>query len=217
MGGHELAKANSNSLTKNTGFISKTRRYDNVILKGEDFTVSSCKSKVSRNPLYRWQIGTGAINKFEFSGPSSNFMATIGQDGHLRIFNWKRMELIGSMKSYFGGLLCLAWSPDLRYIATGGEDDMLSLYSVAESNGTKKTKNQKLFNYSDRVVCRGQGHKSWISDVAFDPFATFTSPSSAENYIESTTGYCTQTNEVVVATSTESMFIDSNGKNYISI
>lgn len=51
----------------------------------------------------------------------------------MRVFNWRTMDLIGFFKSYFGGLLCLAWSPDLRYIATGGEDDMLSLYSLTES------------------------------------------------------------------------------------
>lgn len=59
------------------------------------------------------------------------------------------MELLAYMKSYFGGLLCLAWSPDSRYIVTGGEDDLITVYSVAEK----------------RVMCRGQGHKSWISKV----------------------------------------------------
>uniref|UniRef100_A0AC34FQW4 Uncharacterized protein n=1 Tax=Panagrolaimus sp. ES5 TaxID=591445 RepID=A0AC34FQW4_9BILA len=66
------------------------------------------------------------------------------------------MEIIALMKSYFGGLLCLSWSSDGKYIATGGEDDLLTVYSVLEK----------------RVICRGQGHKSWISRVAFDSFAT---------------------------------------------
>lgn len=61
------------------------------------------------------------------------------------------MELVGFMKSYFGGLLCLSWSPDLSLIVTGGEDDMISVYSLVEK----------------KVICRGQGHKSWVSQVFF--------------------------------------------------
>lgn len=70
------------------------------------------------------------------------------------------MELVGEMRSYFGGLLSLAWSPDGKYIVTGGEDDLVSVYSLAEK----------------RVVCRGQGHRSWISQVAFDPYTTTSDP-----------------------------------------
>lgn len=55
------------------------------------------------------------------------------------------------MKSYFGGLSCLSWSPDSKYIVTGGEDDLVTVYSVFEK----------------RIVCRGQGHKSWVSQVGF--------------------------------------------------
>lgn len=81
-------------------------------------------------------------------------LATVGHDGYLRIFNYHQMELLSYMKSYFGGLLTLAWSPDAKLIVTGGEDDLLTVYNVAEK----------------RVVCRGQGHKSWISQVQFDPY-----------------------------------------------
>jgi WD40 repeat protein len=59
------------------------------------------------------------------------------------------MELLGCMRSYFGALLCCAWSPDAKYVATGGEDDLLTVYSVHEK----------------RVVCRGHGHRSWIAQV----------------------------------------------------
>ena len=37
---------------------------------------------------------------------------------------------------------------------TGGEDDLVNVYSVAER----------------RIVVRGQGHKSWVSVVAFDSY-----------------------------------------------
>ena len=70
----------------------------------------------------------------------------------MRVFNYDTMELLGSARSYFGGLLCVCWSPDGKYIGVGGEDDLVTLYSMAEK----------------RVVVRGQGHKSWVSVVAFD-------------------------------------------------
>lgn len=60
------------------------------------------------------------------------------------------------MKSYFGGLLCLAWSQDGKYIATGGEDDLVTVFSFAEL----------------RVVLRARGHSSWVNCVAFDPWTT---------------------------------------------
>ena len=58
-------------------------------------------------------------------------------------------------QSYFGGLLCCAWSPDGRYVAAGGEDDLVSVYGLQER----------------AVVACGEGHRSWVSAVAFDPWA----------------------------------------------
>ncbi|XP_023391109.1 dystrophia myotonica WD repeat-containing protein [Pteropus vampyrus] len=66
------------------------------------------------------------------------------------------MLLRGLMKSYFGGLLCVCWSPDGRYVVTGGEDDLVTVWSFTEG----------------RVVARGHGHKSWVNAVAFDPYTT---------------------------------------------
>ena len=45
-------------------------------------------------------------------------------------------------------------SPDSKYVVFGGEDDLVNVYSLEEK----------------RVVVRGQGHKSWVSVVAFDHF-----------------------------------------------
>jgi WD40 repeat protein len=83
------------------------------------------------------------------------------------------------MRSYFGGLLCLAWSPDYKLIATGGEDDLLTVYSVQEK----------------RVLCRGQGHKSWVSQVAFDPYTGGNPTISGPNILK-TAGSVSSTEEL---------------------
>ncbi|NXW52781.1 DMWD protein, partial [Nyctiprogne leucopyga] len=126
----------------------------NLLTRGDGFSVFSCKSKTPRNPLLKWVVGQGALNEFAFS-PDGRSLACVSQDGCLRVFHFQSMFLQGMMKSYFGGLLCVCWSPDGRYVVTGGEDDLVTVWSFAEG----------------RVVARGHGHKSWVNAVAFDPFA----------------------------------------------
>lgn len=125
-----------------------------VTARGDAFTVCACRAKTVCNPLQRWTVGLGAINEFAFS-PCGQYLAVVSADGYLRVFVYNTVEVIGLMRSYFGGLLCVAWSPDGRYIATGGEDDLITLWSFMER----------------RVVCRGRGHRSWVGGVSFDPYA----------------------------------------------
>ncbi len=66
------------------------------------------------------------------------------------------------MRSYFGGLTCVDWSPDGKYVVVGGQDDLITIWSFT----------------AQAVICRGQGHKSWTSVVRFDPFVY---PASACN------------------------------------
>lgn len=56
--------------------------------------------------------------------------------------------------SYYGGLTCVCWTPDGKYVLTGGQDDLISVWSVADSG----------------LVARCQGHQSWVSALAFDPW-----------------------------------------------
>lgn len=136
-----------------------------ILKPGDGYAVYACKSKTPRNPPFRWVIGEGSLNEFSFS-PCGKFLATVSQDGFLRVFDYESMDLVGRMRSYFGGLLCLSWSPDGRFIAAGGEDDLLTFWSTSQK----------------RVVARGQGHKSWVSVVTFDPFTTsITDGEAADN------------------------------------
>lgn len=102
--------------------------------------------------MFRWYLGSGAsINHIAFS-PSGSQLAVVTQDGLLRVFQYDSMELLGTARSYFGGLLCVAWSGDGRLIAVGGEDDLVTVYSTEQK----------------RVIARAQGHRSWVAAVSFD-------------------------------------------------
>ncbi|KAL9899676.1 WD repeat-containing protein 20 isoform 1-T2 [Glossina fuscipes fuscipes] len=124
---------------------------------GDGYSILTCKSKSSRNPMYKWVFSTEncCINEFCFS-PCGSHLAIVSQDGFLRVFHYDTMELLGIARSYFGGFLCVCWSPDGKYIVVGGEDDLVTVWSFHER----------------RVVARGQGHRSWVSVVAFDPYTT---------------------------------------------
>ncbi|XP_056336624.1 WD repeat-containing protein 20 [Danio aesculapii] len=134
-----------------------------LLKQGESYAVHTGKSKSARNPLLRWTVSEGAVNEFAFS-PDGKFLACAGQDGFLRVFCFDSAELHGTMKSYFGGLLCVCWSPDGRYIVTGGEDDLVTVWSFSDS----------------RVIARGRGHKSWVSVVSFDHCITSVQDCDAE-------------------------------------
>lgn len=143
-----------------------------VVAAGATSTLNGSGGAVPNNGVYEANLSSNpggggqmnAINEFAFS-PCGNFLAVVSQDGFLRVFDYDQMDLVGTMRSYFGGLLCLAWSSDSRLIATGGEDDLITIWSVAER----------------RVLARGQGHKSWVNAVAFDAYMTSFSGGSMIN------------------------------------
>jgi len=88
---------------------------------------------------------------FVFS-PDVKHVAAISEDGCLRVIDALAEQLVDCYASYFGALTCVAWSPDGRFILTGGQDDLLTIFSPWEQ----------------RVIARCQGHTSFVSAVAFD-------------------------------------------------
>lgn len=126
-----------------------------VTKRGKGFTIECCKSKTPHNPFFKWIVGKGSINDLTFS-PDCKHIGIASEDGYLRVFDYEKQELVGLMRSYFGGLLTAAWSPDGKYIVTGGEDDHVNVWSFQEK----------------RVIARGEGHRSWVNFVTFDPYTT---------------------------------------------
>ncbi|KAL1920333.1 uncharacterized protein VTP21DRAFT_1479 [Calcarisporiella thermophila] len=105
------------------------------------------------NPVSHWFVSTKPITAFAFS-PDCQHVAVVGVDGCLRVIEFLSERLHDTYRSYFGGLSCVAWSPDGRYILTGGQDDLVTIWAFREQ----------------RIVARCQGHASWVTSVAFDPW-----------------------------------------------
>ncbi|XAR69079.1 hypothetical protein NMG60_11000538 [Bertholletia excelsa] len=135
-----------------------------VIKDPAQFSVSH--ARYSKNPVARWHICQGSINSVAFSADGT-YIATVGRDGFLRVFDYKNEQLICGGKSYYGALLCCAWSMDGKYILTGGEDDLVQVWSMEDR----------------KVVAWGEGHNSWVSGVAFDSYWSPPNPDGSEENI----------------------------------
>lgn len=109
------------------------------------------KEKAAKNPVSHWRVSRRKIVDFVFS-PDVKYVGAISEDGCLRVIDAMSEQLVDCYASYFGALTCVAWSPDGRFILTGGQDDLLTIFSPWEQ----------------RVIARCQGHSSFVSAVTFD-------------------------------------------------
>ncbi|KAI8989784.1 WD40 repeat-like protein [Trametes punicea] len=109
------------------------------------------KEKTAKNPVSHWRVSRRSIVDFVFA-PDAKFLAAISEDGCLRVIDTVAEQLVDCYASYFGAFTSVAWSPDGRYILTGGQDDLVTIFSPWEQ----------------RVVARCQGHSSFVCGVAFD-------------------------------------------------
>ncbi|KAM0723962.1 hypothetical protein Q7P37_000953 [Cladosporium fusiforme] len=105
------------------------------------------------NPVSVWKLSNQKINAVSFS-PDGRHLAAVAEDGTLTIMDFLAERVLDVHRSFFGAFLTVTWSPDSRYVLTGGQDDLVSIWSVADH----------------ALVARCVGHESWVRDVKFDPW-----------------------------------------------
>lgn len=114
---------------------------------------SSAAVASRQNPVAAYKVSNGPLTALKFS-PTGQFLVIAGNDGYLRLLDIGNEVMLDIFPSYYGGFMCAAFSPDGRYLATGGQDDMVAIWSME----------------SRLLVARLQGHASWVRSVEFDPW-----------------------------------------------
>eukprot|EP00172_Hildenbrandia_rubra_P000394 Plantae.Rhodophyta-Hildenbrandia_rubra.ctg1188.p1 GENE.Plantae.Rhodophyta-Hildenbrandia_rubra.ctg1188~~Plantae.Rhodophyta-Hildenbrandia_rubra.ctg1188.p1 ORF type:complete len:746 (-),score=95.69 Plantae.Rhodophyta-Hildenbrandia_rubra.ctg1188:5002-7239(-) len=119
------------------------------------------------NPIMTWFLpGCGAINAAQFSPcpipqnftgdhrqkNETHCLALACRDGYLRILDFTFNCISLALRSYYGAIISVTWSPDGKYIATGGEDDLVSIWDPVNHD----------------ILARCAGHTSWVSNVSWD-------------------------------------------------
>lgn len=103
------------------------------------------------NPVAMYKLSHRALTSIEFS-PDRQTLVITSSDGYLRFLNLATEVVTDIFPSYYDGFLCCAFSPDGKYLATGGQDDLVTIWSVKRR----------------AIIARGHGHRSWVNKVAFD-------------------------------------------------
>ncbi|MCJ1312510.1 ERMES complex Ca(2+)-binding regulatory GTPase gem1 [Agyrium rufum] len=123
----------------------------------ESINIKVLKSVNSKNqktnPVAVWKISNQKINDFAIS-PDCRHLAVVSEDGSLRILDYLKETMTDLYTSYYGGFMCVCWSPDGQYVLSGGQDDLVTIWSFAQR----------------RIIARCPGHHSWVTAVAFDPW-----------------------------------------------
>ena len=98
--------------------------------KVHTFKVIKCETKA--NPIASWVVSNSSVKGFEFS-PDCRHLAVVSKDGQLRVFDFTAETLLVTFKSYFGGLTCVCWSPDGKYILVSGHSFFFSSSLVSHT------------------------------------------------------------------------------------
>lgn len=71
-----------------------------------------------------WNLGGGCVHDVAFS-PDGRTLAAVCRDGGLRVLDVASGAVLCGTRAYYGALLCVAYSADGKYVAAGGEDDLV--------------------------------------------------------------------------------------------
>ncbi|GAX85219.1 hypothetical protein CEUSTIGMA_g12639.t1 [Chlamydomonas eustigma] len=136
-----------------SGYIYTYKKSSVVGEPSSKFSLGLGSSKKDHTPLATFNLNTGITDAV--LSPDGTRLAVTCRDGSLRLLDPSTGSVLGGMQSYYGAFTCCCFSQDGKYVAVGGEDDMVVVYGLKEKC----------------PIAHCEGHRSWVSSVSFDPWA----------------------------------------------
>lgn len=113
--------------------------------------ITSSNSIDPLDPILHWRVSSSAISDMAFNSDGSQLAVSL-RTGLVIVFELLTAKILSQFSMQFGGVSCVSWSPDDRYIATGSEDDRVTIWNT------------------ETLECTGEArHESWVSRVEFHP------------------------------------------------
>lgn len=115
--------------------------------------------------------GTVPLRAVAFS-PDGSYMATGGDDMVVRVFDTETWELINTFIGHSGSILCLEFSPDSRYLASGSGTDKV----IPQNSGENLTRIWDMELGRQSLVL--EGHEDGVLAVAWNDNGTLLATAS---------------------------------------
>lgn len=140
------------------GYHSDSKESKNHMI---NFKTAKGSGSNQQNPVAHYKFSKRPITCIRKHPTFANILIISADDEFLRSFDILNEQLIDIVPSYYGGTLTAEFSADGRYLFTGGEDDMVSIYEFNSTSSGLLHSNNKLL----KLVARLQGAKSWIKSI----------------------------------------------------
>lgn len=122
---------------------------------------STKTSLIQHNPVAHYKFTRKPITCLRKHPAFANVLIIISDDEFVRCFDLLKEQLTDIIPSYYAGTLTAEFSKDGRYLLTGGEDDMVSVYEFNPTCGFSTNSDHRFL----RLVARLTGAKSWIKSI----------------------------------------------------
>ncbi|KAH3660460.1 hypothetical protein OGAPHI_007046 [Ogataea philodendri] len=129
-------------------------------------SLKSSPSSTFSNPIAHYKFSSKAITGLNCHPEFSNIWAVACDDGFVRIFDMFAEHITDLVSSYYGGVLDVLFTRDGKYLLTGGEDDIVSVFEFTNV-GLSNTSNGLI-----KLVVRLEGSRSWVRAINVDLFKT---------------------------------------------
>lgn len=125
-------------------------------------TYKSARNATSvQNPIAHYKFNKKPITCIRSHPTFQNIVIVTSDDEFLRCFDLMTEEILEIFPSYYGGTLTAEFTKDGKYLLTGGEDDLVSVYELSHTSMFSNNAEQKML----KLVARLTGAKSWIKSV----------------------------------------------------